>query len=163
MKIEAFLKVDGIPGESLAKKHAGEIEVMHWRWGGQNPASMTGSGLSSGKVQVEDLSITKRIDKASPQLLKACFAGAHFANATLTVCAVNASNNTLDDFITFSLTDGMVTSVTSRPPDDAVDIELEDVTFAYSALEFTYKQQKSDGTLTTAGNMTFDVNSRTVS
>ena len=161
--LEAFLKVDGITSESLAKTHTGEIELQDWRWVGENPATTTGSGLSSGKVQVNDLCITKRIDKASPQLLAACFAGKHIASVSLSVCK-SGGKSVPEDFLTIGLTDAMVTSVASRPDQVGSDnAEAEDVTFAFSALEFTYKQQKADGTFATAGNMKYDVKTRTVS
>ena len=28
-----FLKLDGIPGESIDDKHKGEIDVLSWSWG----------------------------------------------------------------------------------------------------------------------------------
>ena len=28
-----FLKLDGIPGESIDAKHKGEIDVLSWSWG----------------------------------------------------------------------------------------------------------------------------------
>ena len=32
-----FLKLDGIPGESVDAKHKGEIDVLSWSWGESQP------------------------------------------------------------------------------------------------------------------------------
>ena len=33
MAVDYFLKVDGIPGESVDAKHKGEIDVLAFSWG----------------------------------------------------------------------------------------------------------------------------------
>ena len=77
MAIEYFWKLDGITGEAAASKHKGEIELHSWSWGAHNPTSIAGTGMSAGKVSISDLSITKRLDKASPKLLGFCVTGDH--------------------------------------------------------------------------------------
>ena len=58
-----FLKIDGIPGESQNPRHQGEIEVESFSWSETYLASAAGAG-GGGKVHVQDLNITKQIDKA---------------------------------------------------------------------------------------------------
>ena len=48
-----------------------------------DPLRAQGSG--SGKVAVQDISITKPLDKSSPNLIKMCCNGTHFKTATLIV------------------------------------------------------------------------------
>jgi type VI protein secretion system component Hcp len=50
-----FLKIDGIDGESSS---APNVEVQSFSWGASNPSSVGSSGMSAGKVNVQDLSIT---------------------------------------------------------------------------------------------------------
>jgi type VI secretion system secreted protein Hcp len=65
---DLFLKIDGIPGESQNPRHRGEIEVESFSWSETYLASAAGAGGGGGgggKVHVQDLHITKQIDKAS--------------------------------------------------------------------------------------------------
>ena len=52
--------------------------MLSFSWGVTNPASTApGGGAGAGKATFQDLSIVHNIDKASPQLLKACATGQH--------------------------------------------------------------------------------------
>ena len=44
-----------------------------------------GGGAGAGKVNVQDISVTKYVDSSSPKLMLACCNGTHYANALLTV------------------------------------------------------------------------------
>ena len=48
MPFDAFLKIDGIPGESTAEKHKGEIEIESFSWGVSNSGSATHGGTWRG-------------------------------------------------------------------------------------------------------------------
>ncbi|WP_374595324.1 type VI secretion system tube protein Hcp, partial [Aquabacterium sp.] len=73
MAVDMFMKIGDVKGESRDKTHAGEIDVLAWSWGVSNSGSAhTGGGAGAGKANVQDLSFTKYVDKASPPLLLAC-------------------------------------------------------------------------------------------
>ena len=85
MAVDMFIKMDGIKGESGDKSHKEEINVLAWSWGMSNSGSAhLGGGAGSGKVNVQDLSLTKYIDKSSPDLMLCCCNGKHIAKAQLT-------------------------------------------------------------------------------
>ena len=55
---DAFLKLDGIKGESADAKHKGEIDIMSFSWGlAQTGVSATGGGGGAGKVQLSGYSL----------------------------------------------------------------------------------------------------------
>jgi type VI secretion system secreted protein Hcp len=57
-----FLKIDGIPGESLDSKHKDEIDVLSWSWGETQPAPANpGAGAGSGKVAITDLHVSTQM------------------------------------------------------------------------------------------------------
>src|SRR5437764_15422519 len=86
MALDMFIKIDGIKGESKDSKHNEDIDILAWSWGMSNSGSAhTGGGAGAGKVNVQDLSFTKYIDKSSPDLMLACCNGKHYDKATLTV------------------------------------------------------------------------------
>ena len=61
MAIEYFLKLDGIKGESLQPSIPTKSKCISWSWGASNPTSITGSGLSAGKVSLSDITISKPV------------------------------------------------------------------------------------------------------
>ena len=71
MAMDMFIKIGALKGESVDKVHAGEIDVLAWSWGMSNSGSAhVGGGAGAGKVNVQDLSFTKYIDKSTPDLLR---------------------------------------------------------------------------------------------
>src|SRR5947207_3599725 len=86
MAVDMFMKIGALKGESKDSSHKGEIDVLAWSWGMSNSGSAhVGGGAGAGKVNIQDLSFTKYIDKSSPTLDLACCTGKHFLKATLTV------------------------------------------------------------------------------
>lgn len=87
MAFDAFLKLDGIEGESADHKHKGEIEVLSFSWGINNATtigSATG-GAGAGKATVHDFSIVKVIDASSPMLFEKCCQGAMISTGLFTL------------------------------------------------------------------------------
>jgi X-X-X-Leu-X-X-Gly heptad repeat protein len=83
MAIDAFLKLDGIPGESQEG-----IRLQSFSWGVSNPSSnVTSSGGSagSGKASFQDFSFTSVVGKQSPQLFRSVVEGTRIGSGTLTV------------------------------------------------------------------------------
>ena len=85
-KATLFLKIDGIPGDSTARGHAKEIELLSFSFGADNSAEPgSGGGGGAGKVTFHDLTVTKHPDVASPKLFDSVVRGTHIPTATLTV------------------------------------------------------------------------------
>jgi len=155
MAIEYFLKFGNLKGESQATKHKEEIELMSWSWGANNPTTIVGSGMSTGKVSMSDITITKRVDKASPKLLELLVTGKHVTDATLT-CQKQTGDKTPQDYLTIKLKEVYVSSYqTGGSSGD--DLGSESVSLSYGTINYDYKEQKPDGTLTSAGNVEFNL------
>ena len=145
MAIDYFLRIDGIPGESLDSKHKGEIDVEAWSWGETNavPPGAPGGGAGAGKVQVQDFHFTARISKASPNLLLACASGKHFKSAVLTA---RKAGKPQAEFLTFSLSDVLVSSYQTGGAEGEV-VPMDSASLNFSKIQVEYKQQKPDGSL----------------
>jgi type VI secretion system secreted protein Hcp len=154
MAIEYFLKLDGITGEAASSKHTGEIEVKSWSWGASNPASMHGTGLSAGKVVLSDLSITKPTDKSSAKLFELCCTGKHITKGTLT-CSKSTGDKNPADYLTLKFEEIAITAV-QHGGSSGDDIGSESISFAFGKVEFDYKVQGKDGTLTAAGTASWN-------
>ena len=86
MAVDIFIKIGDIKGESMDKAHKDEIDVLNWSWGMSQSGNMhVGGGGGAGKVNIQDLSLTKYVDKASPNLMMHCASGKHIDKVTLTV------------------------------------------------------------------------------
>jgi len=73
---EIHLDLASIQGESLSAAHPNEIELTSFSWGVSNSPVNTSTGLvKGGKVSMTEVTVTKFIDKASVQLLKASATG----------------------------------------------------------------------------------------
>ncbi len=60
MAQDMYLKIGDVKGESKDKSHKDEIDVLAWSWGVSQSGSMhMGGGGGSGKVNAQDLSVTK--------------------------------------------------------------------------------------------------------
>ena len=88
MATDMFMKIDSLAGESKDSTHKGEIDVLAWSWGASNSGSAhVGGGAGSGKVNVQDLSFTKYLDKSTPDLLLSTCNGKHWETNVLTAGA----------------------------------------------------------------------------
>ncbi|WP_005032939.1 Hcp family type VI secretion system effector [Holophaga foetida] len=86
MAFDAFIKIDGIPGECTDDKHKDWIEIGSFNWDLSQPASASAStagGSSAERVNISPLNFAHPFDKASPKLYEACCKGTHIKEATL--------------------------------------------------------------------------------
>ncbi len=146
MSTDAFLKLGDLKGESIVDGHEEEIQVLSWNWGmSQAGTTHRGTGGGAGKVDVQDMTISKCADTASPNLAMACCNGKHFEEATLTVR--KAGEKPLD-FLTITMKDVIITSVQEG---GAMGAEEVDETVALNFAEFKYSYQPQDNKGAKAG------------
>jgi type VI secretion system secreted protein Hcp len=143
MAFDAFLKIDGIDGESTDKAHQGEIEIDSFSWGETNP-STGGGGGGSGKAVAQDFHFTSQVSKASPLLMLACATGRHFNKAVLTCrkAGFEFMKIRIDDVLVSSYqTDGH-SGEDARPEDSFA--------LAFQKIDFLYTVQRTGETVETS-------------
>ncbi|MCF7673808.1 MAG: type VI secretion system tube protein Hcp [Akkermansiaceae bacterium] len=79
----AYIKFDGIDGESQDKDHKGWSDLQSYSWAVSQSSQVAGGG--AGKVSVKDFSIVHRIDKSSPMLFLATAEGRVIPTVTLSM------------------------------------------------------------------------------
>ena len=158
MAFDAFIKIDGVPGESTDDKHKDWIEVLKFSMGHVQPTSATDSSAGGGtteRVEFHDLQITKHVDKASAKLAEFCASGKHIANVVMELC--RAGGDKLR-YLEVKMEDVVISSFKMEPPNkldptSADAFPLDDVDFNFAKIKWTYTQQKrADGT--GGGNVT---------
>jgi type VI secretion system secreted protein Hcp len=142
MAVDMFLKLGSIKGESKDSVHKGTIDVLAWSWGASNSGSAhVGGGAGAGKVNVQDLSLTKWVDKSSPDILLACCNGAHIPEAVVTV---RKAGTTPLEYIKITMTDVLITSF-STGGSGGEDRLTENVTLNFAKVKFGYIEQTEKG------------------
>ncbi|GBU17880.1 MULTISPECIES: type VI secretion system tube protein Hcp [Methylobacterium] len=142
MALDIFLKLDGIKGEAQDHKYKDEIDVLSWSWGAsQSGTTHGGSGSGAGKVSIQDLSITKYLDKSSPTLFQHCANGKHIKKGTLILR--KAGEKPLE-YLTIEFEDIIVTHV-SMGGSGSEDRLTENVTLNFGTYHMKYAVQTATG------------------
>ena len=129
MAYDAFLKLDGIPGEN----EDGSFEVLSFSFGVSDGGDLNnggGGGRVSGKATEIDFSIVKKTDSASPKLFVASATGKQITRGELTlVPAVQEGGGAFQYKVTF--TNLLVDSVRVKGSVNGDDRPLEEVNFDF--------------------------------
>lgn len=154
MAVDMFLKIGALKAESKDSTHAGEIDVLAWSWGMSNSGSAHfGGGAGAGKVNVQDLSFTKWIDKSTPDLMLAACNGMHFDEAKLTVR--KAGEKPLE-YLIITMQDVLITSV-STGGSGGEDRLTENVTLNFAKVKVDYTEQTATGAAGDKPKMGWDI------
>lgn len=142
MAVDMFLKLGDLKGESVDGSHKDEMDILAWSWGmSQSGTTHMGGGGGSGKVAVQDLSVTKYVDKCSPALMLACCDGTHYPDAVLTV---RKAGKTALEYIKLTMKELIISSV-STGGSGGEDRLTENVVLNFAEFKVEYTPQKPDG------------------
>ena len=129
----AFLEIDGIPGESTDSKHPGTIEIDSWSFGETQTISASGGGGGAGKVSMQDIHfMSKTVDKSSAKLFLFCATGEHIKSATLFVRKAGGSV----DYLQIKLTDVLVSSYQTGGSGE--ELPKESLSLNFAKIQYTY-------------------------
>jgi type VI secretion system secreted protein Hcp len=144
MPADNFLKIEGINGESTDDKHTQWIEVLSYNWGVSQMASASASSSGGGttqRVDLQDLSIVKMLDSATPMLFKTCARGEHIKQVKLELC--RAGGDKLS-YMEYTLNNVIISSVSTSGSRGGEPTEA--ITFNYGKIKLNYiKQKRADG------------------
>ncbi len=143
--MDAYLQIEGIPGECTAKGYEKQIEILGYSHGVSQSTDVSASssgGATTGRCTHGDFQISKAVDLASPVLLQRCSDGLHIKKIVLTLVRAGGDNKV--PFMVYTLTNCVVASVSYSGSSGA--LPAENVTFNYGKIEWVYTQQKrADG------------------
>lgn len=154
MAVDMFIKIGDITGESQDDKHAKEIDVLAWSWGlSQSGTAHVGGGAGAGKVNVQDLSLTKWVDSASTALIVAACKGTHIKEAKLTV---RKAGDTPLEYIKITLEEVLVSSVQTGGS-GGEDRLTENVVLNFGKFKIEYTGQKKEGGADATSTAAWDI------
>jgi type VI secretion system secreted protein Hcp len=146
MAVECFLKFEGpdLKGESQADGFKDQIDLLSWSWGATQSGTMhVATGGGSGKANVSDLVLTKKVDKGSPNLMQAVVNGKQFGKAILT-CR-KAGGDAPVDYLKIEMEKVIITSY-QLGGSGSGDEFTENLGLNFALYKMTYTPQKDDGT-----------------
>ncbi|HEY6360668.1 MAG TPA: type VI secretion system tube protein Hcp [Vicinamibacterales bacterium] len=154
MAVDAFAKIGDIKGESQDDKHKEEIELLSWSWGvNQSGTAASGSGAGAGKVSFTDFHFSHFVDKASPNLMKACATGEHIKDAIITQRKAGKGQQ---EYLIIKMNDILITGVHPQGANSDSGMVMEQVTLQASKVDLEYKPQKADGSLDAGLHFKYD-------
>ncbi len=160
MAFDAFLKIDGVDGESTDDKHKNEIEILSYSLGlSSSGSAASGGGGGSGKVQFQDFHFVSPLQKSSPRLFLGCATGEHFKKAVLTVRKAGGGQQdyykvTMEDIIVSSFQQG-------GSPDGDSSVPMEQVSINFAKIKLEYQTQRPDGALGETSSASWDLKKNT--
>lgn len=143
MAIDMFWKLGDIKGEFRDSMHKEEIDIQTFQWGMSQSGSMhQGGGGGAGKVSIGNLSLSKSLDKSSPNLMMACSSGKHYQEATLTVR--KAGGSVPVEYMIITLKEVMIASYQTDAGNSDESVK-ENIALNFATVEVSYQPQKADG------------------
>jgi type VI secretion system secreted protein Hcp len=154
MAFDTYLKIDGVPGESTDDKHKDWIEILSYSHGLSQPSSATSSsvgGATTERVNHQDFSVVKLLDKSSPKLYELCCTGKHIPKVSIEMCRAGGDKLKYMEVVMEQVIISAVNPTGASQGNDAFPSEA--VSFNYGKIKWTYTQQKrADGS--GGGNVT---------
>ncbi len=136
MAFDAFIKITDIEGESSDSQHMGWIEVIFYGANMSQKISSTASsagGASAERVDFDEFTFTKLVDKASPKLALACAAGTHIDSIVVELCRAGTEKV---KFMEYIMTNCIISSITitggGEFPHETIGINFGKITWAYT-------------------------------
>ena len=136
-----------ITGESLDQTYGalGAIELQAWSFGVSDPTTIgsTTAGAGAGKAKLNQLLITKTVDKASAALVQYATQGLHLPEVDLYVRKAGGPQLT---YLVYNFGVVFITDI-EWSGGAGTDQPSEQVTLVYGSFQVKYTPQNPDGTL----------------
>jgi type VI secretion system secreted protein Hcp len=123
--LDMFLEIPGVAGESTTAGYENQINVLAWSFGGSKYEC-------GGNLNLQNLAMTKYVDKSTVDLNAAMAAGTVFPTITLRVVRPGGPVTQ-----SLQLSNAVLTSISSGGS-GGEDRLTENVTFAFSQVTITY-------------------------
>jgi type VI secretion system secreted protein Hcp len=143
MAFDAFLNIATIPGESTDDAHKDWIEILSYDHAVRQPTSgsvSSGGSRTAERVDHGNFNVVKAIDKATPKLYLSCCKGEHINEVKLEVCRSGGDKMKYYEVILTDVTVASVSCSGQSKGATASPIPVENVSFAYGTIKWTYTQ-----------------------
>ena len=134
-----FLKIEGVPGDSVDKDHKEWIELQSCQWGISRPVGGTGSSRTNGPVAFTEMRFDKKIDKATPLLLDGICQGKVYPKVEIHLRS-DSDKDERQTYMKIEIDDCLVSSIgsDSSSGSNAVAIPQESLSLNFAKIEVRY-------------------------
>ena len=160
---QIFLRIDGVPGDSLA--HPGYIEILSFDWGISNSVApaLIHSGGGSGRAEALELSLSHMMDIASPYLMFRCAQGYNLMYAYLELWTVEEVPQKFYELRTDNVAISRVGLSSSNEIDEQpLPGPVEEFGLYFGRVQWTYWPQEADGSMGSPISAVFDIEANKV-
>lgn len=145
MASDAYLKIEGINGESEDERHRNRIEVNNVLYAVHQPraeALSTAGGHTTGRADLFPITFRKLADLSSPVFLQTCAAGKTLSKAIFEFMRADGDGKPIPYF-TIELENLIIASITPDSGDGGIIVEQ--VQLAYAKIRWNYSRQSIRG------------------
>lgn len=145
MASDAYLKIEGINGESEDERHRNWIEVNNVLYAVHQPraeALSTAGGHTTGRADLYPITFRKLADLSSPVLLQTCAAGKTLSKAFFEFMRADGDGKPIPYF-KIELENLIIASIT--PDSGEGGIIVEQLQLAYAKIKWAYSKQSIRG------------------
>lgn len=150
-----FVKFDGVDGESMDASHTNWIDVLSSRWGvAQASSASFGSGVTTGKANVDEFCFVKYVDKASASLWQKSLEGKSISKVEFHGCRI--AGGKIEPYLMVTLENVVVSQIALEGSADSPRL-MEEIRCSFTKMKAESKSQNVQGQLQAGGNMTWDI------
>jgi type VI secretion system secreted protein Hcp len=141
----AYIKFDGIDGESLDKDHQGWSDILSFSQGLSQPGGgATGATRRRGDVVLDDISVTKELDKASPKIAESICKGKVFPKVEIHLTASYTDEGRVT-YYAYELKNAMVTSYNIGGSGQSEEVPTDALLMNFEEIKVTYTENDAKG------------------
>ncbi|EKE73843.1 MULTISPECIES: Hcp family type VI secretion system effector [Oceanibaculum] len=132
-----------IKGECTLDKHTDEINILGYSTGVAMPLHFdsSGGGRATGRAQVQDITVSKYLDQATPKLNLACCLATELGK--IYIYLIRTSGDKPIEAMTYTLENAMVSSVSLNAGGN--ELPVESVTFNFTKITWSYQFETKEG------------------
>ena len=128
---EYTINIDGITTDPA------DTPFESYNFGATANTGPQSSGSGAGKVTFNSFSITRKVDKASPNLFKACITGQLITKVTLKLRSAAQKGTLPSDFMSVVLQDVFISNISEAGNVHGGAVPLEEVGFNFRIFQIT--------------------------
>jgi len=140
----AYIKFDGIDGESKDKDHKAWTDLTSFSQLITKPGQGTGSTRRRGDVVLEDLHCTKELDKSSPKIAESVCKGKVFPKVEIHLTASYTDSGRVT-YYAYELKNVQIVSYDISGSGQADDVPHESFSLNFEEIKVTYTENDEKG------------------
>lgn len=140
----AFIKFDGIDGEAKQKDHKDWSVIASFNQILHKPGTGSTGGRRRGNAIVEDIIVSKKLDKSSPKIAEGLLKGKFFRKVEIDVTAPY-SDAGKQTYYRYELKNVIVTSYSIHGTGGARDVPVEEFALNFEEIKVTYTERNRAG------------------